>query len=65
MGLAPGERRLSYDVQLCTSELYQPTLLAGDVCTLLPCMLLSAQVQHSRSVRHQDSSKIGVTQSHP
>lgn len=51
MGLVPGKHRLSYDVQLCTSEIYQPTLCQlGDVCTLLHHLLLSAQVQHGRSV---------------
>lgn len=38
-------------MQLCTSEIYQPTLCQlGDVCTLLHHLLLSAQVQHGRSV---------------
>lgn len=66
LGLVPSKRRLSYDAQLYTSKIYQPAFCwLGDVCTLLPSMLLSVQVQHSRSVTHQDSSKIGVTLSHP
>lgn len=47
-------------------ELYQPTLLwLRDVSTLLPYVVLSAQVQRSRSVTHQDSSEIGDTRSQP
>lgn len=66
MGLVPSKCRLSHNVQLCTRELYQPTLLwLRDVSTLQPYMVLSAQVQHSRSVTHQDSSEIGDTRSQP